>query len=136
MRFFKKKLLKRKKILWTLFMDEVQLCQGFRGTTRFTLRGTSLLFTTKSIRVPATHSIDLGRLCQTWSHPVVLNTGSFDWEPSDLTIRPLLQIHNQFHNSLRLFDVLQNFPFTTSETMGDYYLLPWYLRVASRVLRF
>ena len=23
------------------------------------------------------------------------------------------------HNVLRLFDVLQNFPFTTSETMGD-----------------
>ena len=29
---------------------------------------------------------------------------------------------NQFHNILRLFDVLLNFPFTTSETMGDYYL--------------
>ena len=29
---------------------------------------------------------------------------------------------NQFHNILRLFDVLQNFPFTTSETMCDYYL--------------
>ena len=25
--------------------------------------------------------------------------------------------HNQFHNILRLFDVLPNFPFTTSETM-------------------
>ena len=28
----------------------------------------------------------------------------------------------QFHNILRLFDVLPNFHFTTSETMGDYYL--------------
>ena len=27
-----------------------------------------------------------------------------------------------FHNILRLFDVLPNFPFTTSETMGDCYL--------------
>ena len=27
-----------------------------------------------------------------------------------------------FHNILRLLDVLPNFPFTTSETMGDYYL--------------
>ena len=27
-----------------------------------------------------------------------------------------------FHNILRLLDVLQNFPFTTSETRGDYYL--------------
>ena len=29
---------------------------------------------------------------------------------------------NQFHNILRLFDVLPNFPFTTSETMDGYYL--------------
>ena len=29
---------------------------------------------------------------------------------------------NHFHNILRLFYVLPNFPFTTSETMGDYYL--------------
>ena len=26
------------------------------------------------------------------------------------------------HNALRLFDVLPNFPFATSETMRDYYL--------------
>ena len=30
--------------------------------------------------------------------------------------------HNHFHNILRLLDVLPNFPFTTSEMMGDYYL--------------
>ena len=30
--------------------------------------------------------------------------------------------YNQFHNILRLFDVLPNFPFTTSETIRDYYL--------------
>ena len=30
--------------------------------------------------------------------------------------------YNQFHNILRLFDVLSNFSFTTSETMHDYYL--------------
>ena len=29
---------------------------------------------------------------------------------------------NNFHNILRLSDVLPNFPFTTSETMGDYNL--------------
>ena len=40
---------------------------------------------------------------------------------------------NQFHNILRLFDVLPKFPFTTSETMRDYYLLTWYIRVASQV---
>ena len=32
----------------------------------------------------------------------------------------LKTIYNQFHNILRLVDVLPNFPFTTSETMGDY----------------
>ena len=30
--------------------------------------------------------------------------------------------HNHFHNTLKLFDVLANFPFPTSETMSDYYL--------------
>ena len=28
--------------------------------------------------------------------------------------------YNQLHSILRLFNVLQNLPFTTSETMGDY----------------
>ena len=41
---------------------------------------------------------------------------------------------NQFHNILRLFNVLTNVPLTTSETMGDYYLQTWYIRVASRVV--
>ena len=30
--------------------------------------------------------------------------------------------YNQFHNILRLFDVLPNFAFIASESMGDYYL--------------
>ena len=30
--------------------------------------------------------------------------------------------YNQFYNILRLFDVLPNFFFTSSETMRDYYL--------------
>ena len=41
--------------------------------------------------------------------------------------------YNQFHKILRLFDVLPDFPFTTSETMGNYYLSTWYFGVASRV---
>ena len=44
-----------------------------------------------------------------------------------------LEIYNRFHNILRLFDVLPNFPFTTSEMMDHYYLSTWYIRVASRV---
>ena len=41
--------------------------------------------------------------------------------------------YNQSRNILRLFDVLPNFPFTTSESMDDYYLYTWYILVASRV---
>ena len=44
-----------------------------------------------------------------------------------------LSTYNQFHNILRLLDVLPNFLFTTSETMGHYYLETQYVRVASRV---
>ena len=41
--------------------------------------------------------------------------------------------YNHVRNILRLFDVLPNFPCTTSETMRDYYLWTWYIRVVSRV---
>ena len=56
-----------------------------RGSTALrlaTLRGGSLLFTTKFPESPGTHFIDLGRMkrCRPWSHPVVLNTGPLDWE--------------------------------------------------------
>ena len=43
--------------------------------------------------------------------------------------------YNHFHNILRLFDVLPNFRFTANETMGDYYIKAWYIRVASRVAK-
>ena len=49
------------------------------------------------------------------------------------TIFVSTSIYDHFHNILRLFDVLPNFPFTTSETMGDHYLQTWYVRLASRV---
>ena len=45
----------------------------------------------------------------------------------------LSSTYNHFHNILRLFDALPNFRFTTSETVDDYYLCTWYIRVASRV---
>ena len=38
-----------------------------------------------------------------------------------------------FHNILRLFDALPNFSSTKSETMRNYYLETWYIRVASQV---
>ena len=31
-------------------------------------------------------------------------------------------VYNHFQNILRIFDVLTNFPFTTTETIRDYYL--------------
>ena len=40
---------------------------------------------------------------------------------------------NHFHNSLRVFDVLPNFPFTISETMRDYYLEIGFIHVVSQV---
>ena len=43
--------------------------------------------------------------------------------------------YNHSHNILRLFDVLPTFPFTSSETMRDYYLQTWYIGVASRVAK-
>ena len=46
-----------------------------------------------------------------------------------------LWFYNHFHNTLRLFDVLPNFLYTTSETMRDYYLQTWHIRVASRVAK-
>ena len=52
---------------------------------------------------------------------------------SFVNVRFNLEHCNQFHNILRLFDVLPNFPFTTSETMGDYYLKTWHIPVESRV---
>ena len=40
---------------------------------------------------------------------------------------------NHFHNILRLFDILPNFLFTTSEKMRNDYLSTWYIRVAERL---
>ena len=37
-------------------------------------------------------------------------------------IKKATGIYNHFYNIMRLFDDLPNFPFTTSETMCDYYL--------------
>ena len=37
-------------------------------------------------------------------------------------ILPIIMNYNHFHNILRLFDVLPNFLFTASETIGNYYL--------------
>ena len=41
---------------------------------------------------------------------------------SEKFIDTCLKSCNQFHNILRLFNVLPKFPFTTCETMSDYHL--------------
>ena len=41
-----------------------------------------------------------------------------------------MNIYNLGRNILRLFDVSTDFPLTTSETMCNYYLKTWYMRVA------
>ena len=41
--------------------------------------------------------------------------------------------YKHFHDILRLFDGLLNFPFSKNEMMRDYYLWTWYIRVSSRV---
>ena len=51
----------------------------------------------------------------------------------DTILMIVLKSCNHFHNILRLFDVLKNSPFTTSEAIRDYYLQTWYIRFASRV---
>ena len=55
------------------------------------------------------------------------------WHDTELVSYLGPKIGNHFHNISRLFDVLPNFLFPTSETMGHYYLETQYVRVASRV---
>ena len=53
----KKKKLKKKDFYMPLFIDEVQLSQGYRATAKI-----HLFFTIMSPEVPGTHFIDFGRM--------------------------------------------------------------------------
>ena len=77
------------KTLWPLFIDGVQLPQGYRATLRrqFTFYHLVPRSSWYSFYQPWKDE----RLSQPWSHPVVLNTGPLDWESSALTTRPLLK---------------------------------------------
>ena len=70
-----------------LFMDGVQLPQGYRATTR-----RQFIFHHEVPR-NSWYSFDRPRkdekLCRTWSHLVSLNMGPLFWESSTLTTRPL-----------------------------------------------
>ena len=48
--------------------------------------------------------------------------GQIYLKQSNCQLKLKFHTYNQFKNILRLFDVLPNFPFTTSETIDDYYL--------------
>ena len=84
--FFKKK----KKTLWSLFMDGVQLPQGY---SHFEEGVYFLPFSSQKFWLFYRPQKD-ERLSRPWSHPVVLNTGPLDWESSALTTRPLLHSFN------------------------------------------
>ena len=80
--------------------------------------------------------------CSLWIHFTfygvyffLKKTVSFRLLVSCLSLRYFWQTCIHFHNILRLFHVLTNFPFTTSETMRDCYLLTWYLQVVSWIAK-
>ena len=78
---------KKKKTLWPLFMDGVQLPQGyshFEDTIYF------LPFSSQKSWYSFYRPRKDERLSRPCRHPVVLNTGLLDWESSVLTTRPLL----------------------------------------------
>ena len=93
------------KTLRSLFMDRVQLSQGYRATTK---RQFAFYY---SVSRSSWYSTDRPRkderLSWPWSHPVVFNPGPLDRESSALTTRPLLhsnhipgKLYSQFMNSL------------------------------------
>ena len=60
----------------------------------------------------------------TWYEDIII-LGDFNIEAKNKVMKYFLQeytfYNNQFHNISRYFDLLPNFPFSTSETMDDYY---------------
>ena len=75
------------KTLWPLFMDGVQLPQGYSHFEE-------AVYFYHSVPRNSWYSFyrprNDDRLSRPWSHPVFLNTGPLDWESSTLTTRPLL----------------------------------------------
>ena len=76
------------KTLWPLFMDGIQLLQGYRATTRRQLN--FYHYAPRNSRYSFVWPWKDERLSRPWSHPVALNTGPLDWESSTLNTRPLL----------------------------------------------
>ena len=75
------------------------------------LPGGILLFATKSLEIPGTHFIDLGRV-KDWVG--TLDTGPLAWESSALTTRPLLY-NNTLRTSPKPKMIVLNFPILISK---------------------
>ena len=73
--------------------------------------------------VPTINQVRFGDKNVRYYGPKIWNSLSFHIKSSENleAFKNVLKSCNHFHNILRLFDVLPNFPFPTSETMGDYY---------------
>ena len=74
------------KTWWPLFMDGVQLPQGY---SHFEEAVYFLPFSSQKFLVLISFPRKHERLSRPWSNPVVLNTELLDWESSALTTRPL-----------------------------------------------
>ena len=65
---------------------------------------------------------DIATSNQRWNNVVFVNVEQ--WRINivyfNVDIKGAEATYNHFHSTLRLFDVLTNFPFTTSETIRDY----------------
>ena len=81
-------------------MDEFQLYQGYRATSR---RQINFYHPVRRISWYSFNRPQKDeRLSQPWSHPVVLNLGSLDWESIVLTTRLLLLNTNDTINEDRI----------------------------------
>ena len=98
LQMFLEKKLKKKQTLSPLFMDGVQLPQGwshFEEVVYFLPLSSQKSW--YSFYRPRKDE----RLSRPWSHPLVLNTGPLVWESSALTIRPLL--HKSLQETLNCY---------------------------------
>ena len=96
-----KNLYYKKKTLWPLFMDGVQVPQGYRATSRrqFTFYHSVPKILWYSFNRPW----EDGRLHYLCSHSVVLNLGSLDRESGTLTTKSM------FHESLSVVTLIVKF---------------------------
>ena len=99
---------------------------SFRGQVERIISQISILAGSAGCQ-SSSHSDDM---CHVWALPHIYKVTIFILQRNRYTYLKVSS-YNLFHNILRLFGVLPNSPFSTSETMGDYYLQIWYLRLTT-----